>query len=118
MRRAYVLLTGVGDYFGMRFLLPALFTAAKLAVRPSSRPNTSSTSRRATWVETTRSAGDMRCAVLLADSEQQRLRFVAAPNIPEDYKRGIEPYLRIAPDMGSCGTAAFLRQPDQLQEDL
>src|SRR5437870_513547 len=56
-------------------------------------------------------AGDMRCAVLLVDSEQQRLRFVAAPNIPEDYKRGIEPYFRIAPDMGSCGTAAFLRQP-------
>src|SRR5258706_16318158 len=56
-------------------------------------------------------SGDMRCAVLLADSEQQRLRFVAAPNIPEDYKLGIEPYLRIAPDMGSCGTAAFLRQP-------
>jgi PAS domain S-box-containing protein len=56
-------------------------------------------------------AGDMRCAVLLADSGQQRLRFVAAPNIPDDYKLGIEPYLRIAPDMGSCGTAAFLRQP-------
>jgi PAS domain S-box-containing protein len=55
--------------------------------------------------------GDMRCAVLLADSEQQQLRFVAAPNIPEDYKLGIEPYLRIAPNMGSCGTAAFLRQP-------
>src|SRR6266478_2888963 len=56
-------------------------------------------------------AGDMRCAVLLADSGQQQLRFVAAPNIPEDYKLGIEPYLRIAPNMGSCGTAAFLRQP-------
>jgi len=56
-------------------------------------------------------AGDMRCAVLLADSAQQRLRFVAAPNIPDDYQRGIEPYLRIAPDMGSCGTAAYLRQP-------
>src|SRR5258706_13162838 len=56
-------------------------------------------------------ANDMRCAVLLADSAQQHLRFVAAPNIPEDYKLGIEPYLRIAPDMGSCGTAAFLRQP-------
>ena len=56
-------------------------------------------------------AGDMRCAVLLADPAQQRLRFVAAPHIPEDYKLGIEPYLRIAPDMGSCGTAAFLRQP-------
>lgn len=56
-------------------------------------------------------AGDMRCAVLLADGAQQCLRFVAAPNIPEDYKHGIEPYLRIAPDMGSCGTAAYLRQP-------
>src|SRR5258707_8208310 len=55
--------------------------------------------------------GDMRCAVLLADAGQQRLRFVAAPNIPDDYKLGIEPYLRIAPEMGSCGTAAFLRQP-------
>ena len=56
-------------------------------------------------------ASDMRCAVLLADSAQRQLRFVAAPNIPQDYKQGIEPYLRIAPDMGSCGTAAFLRQP-------
>jgi PAS domain S-box-containing protein len=56
-------------------------------------------------------AGDMRCALLLADSGQQRLRFVAAPNIPDDYKLGIEPYLRIAPNMGSCGTAAFLRRP-------
>ena len=56
-------------------------------------------------------AGDMRCAVLLADPAQQRLRFVAAPHIPDDYKLGIEPYLRIAPQMGSCGTAAFLRQP-------
>jgi PAS domain S-box-containing protein len=56
-------------------------------------------------------AGDMRCAILLADSAQQRLRFAAAPHIPEDYKLGIEPYLLIAPDMGSCGTAAFLRQP-------
>jgi PAS domain S-box-containing protein len=55
--------------------------------------------------------GDMRGAVLLADSGQQQLRFVAAPNIPEDYKLGIEPYLRIGPNMGSCGTAAFLRQP-------
>ncbi len=56
-------------------------------------------------------AGDMRCAVLLADAGQQRLRFVAAPNIPQDYKLGIAPYLLIAPDMGSCGTAAYLREP-------
>ncbi len=56
-------------------------------------------------------AGGMRCAVLLADAGQQRLHFVAAPSIPEDYKLGIAPYLRIAPRMGSCGTAAYLRRP-------
>jgi len=56
-------------------------------------------------------ADGMRCAVLLADTMQQRLRFAVAPNIPEDYKAGIEPFLRIAPNMGSCGTAAFLRKP-------
>ena len=38
-------------------------------------------------------ASDMRCAVLLADAGQQKLRFAAAPN------------------MGSCGTAAFRREP-------
>jgi PAS domain S-box-containing protein len=56
-------------------------------------------------------AEGMRCAVLLADSACQSLSFVAAPSIPEDYKAGIVPYLRIAPNMGSCGTAAFLREP-------
>src|SRR6202040_1438152 len=56
-------------------------------------------------------AEGMRCAVLLADSSRQSLSFVAAPSIPEDYKAGIAPYLRIAPNMGSCGTAAFLRKP-------
>src|SRR5260370_12555952 len=56
-------------------------------------------------------AEGMRCAVLLADSAQQWLSFVAAPSIPEDYKTGIAPYLRIAPNRGSCGTAAFLREP-------
>ena len=56
-------------------------------------------------------ADGMLCAVLLADAGQQRLHFVAAPNIPEDYKRGIAPYLLIAPNVTSCGTAAYLRQP-------
>lgn len=56
-------------------------------------------------------ANGMRCAVLLADSAGRRLRFVAAPNVPADYKAGIEPYLCIGPNMGSCGTAAFLRKP-------
>src|SRR6266849_1694420 len=61
-------------------------------------------------------ADGMRCAVLLADTQQQRLRFAAAPNIPEDYKAGIDPFLRIAPEMGSCGTAAFLREPVYTQD--
>src|ERR1700694_3974089 len=56
-------------------------------------------------------AEGMRCAVLFADAAQQSLSFVAAPSIPEDYKTGMIPYLRIAPNMGSCGTAAFLREP-------
>jgi PAS domain S-box-containing protein len=55
--------------------------------------------------------GDMRCAVLLTDAKGQGLHFVAAPSIPEDYKTNIEPFLRIDPDMGSCGTAAFRREP-------
>ena len=61
------------------------------------------------WIEN--QAPGMRCAILLAEPLQRRLRFVAAPSIPDDYKTGIEPYLRIAPNMGSCGTAAFLRKP-------
>jgi PAS domain S-box-containing protein len=56
-------------------------------------------------------ADGMLCAVLLADTGQQRLHFVAAPSIPKDYKLGIAPYLLIAPDVTSCGSAAYLRQP-------
>ena len=56
-------------------------------------------------------AHGMHCAVLLADGRQQRLSFAAATSIPEDYKAGIDAFLRIAPEMGSCGTAAFLREP-------
>jgi PAS domain S-box-containing protein len=56
-------------------------------------------------------AHGMHCAVLLADTRGQRLSFAAAPSIPEDYKAGIDSFLRIAPEMGSCGTAAFLREP-------
>src|SRR5258707_1710465 len=56
-------------------------------------------------------ADGMLCAVLLAHAEQERLHFVAAPSIPEDYKLGIAPYLLIAPNVTSCGTATYLRQP-------
>jgi PAS domain S-box-containing protein len=56
-------------------------------------------------------AGGMRCAVLLTEPGGKRLQFIVAPHIPEDYRTGIQPYLRIGPNMGSCGTAAFLRKP-------
>jgi PAS domain S-box-containing protein len=56
-------------------------------------------------------ADGMLCAVLLADAGQQRLRFVAGPSIPGDYKLGIAPYLLIGPNVTSCGSAAYLRQP-------
>jgi len=56
-------------------------------------------------------AQGMRCAVLLADARQERLSFAAAPSIPEEFKAGVAPFLGIAPAMGPCGTAAFLRKP-------
>jgi hypothetical protein len=46
-----------------------------------------------TLVRLVEEQADLRCAVLLADATQQRLRFIAAPHIPEDYRVSIEPYL-------------------------
>src|SRR5687768_11595962 len=40
-------------------------------------------------------ADDMRCAILLADSAQQRLRLVAQTAITDEYRTAIEPYLVI-----------------------
>jgi PAS domain S-box-containing protein len=54
---------------------------------------------------------DMRCAVLLANAAQTRLRFAAAPSLSDDLKKGMEPFLRIAPDSGSCGIASYRREP-------
>jgi PAS domain S-box-containing protein len=56
-------------------------------------------------------ARGMRCAVFLADLAQTRLRFAAGPGIPADYRENMAPYLGIAPNMGSCGIAAYFRQP-------
>lgn len=54
---------------------------------------------------------DMRCAVLLANAAQTRLRFAAAPSLPDDLKRGMDPFLNIAPDSGSCGIASYRKAP-------
>ena len=49
------------------------------------------------------------CSVLLADETGTRLRHGAAPSLPEAYNRAVAG-LKIAKGMGSCGTAAFLRE--------
>ena len=38
------------------------------------------------------------------------LRYAAAPNLPEEYRAATDGRA-IGPDVGSCGTAAYLRQP-------
>jgi PAS domain S-box-containing protein len=56
-------------------------------------------------------APGVRCAILLSDPAGKRLRFAAAPSIPDEFKSHMEPYLRIADDMANCGAAAFRREP-------
>ncbi len=50
----------------------------------------------------------MLCSILLLDGD--RIRHVAAPNLPQEYVSAIEGE-RIGPDAGSCGTAAFTGKP-------
>lgn len=49
------------------------------------------------------------CSILILD-EQGRLYHGAAPSLPPAYVTAIDG-LRIGPNVGSCGTAAFLNQP-------
>ncbi len=52
---------------------------------------------------------DMRCSVLLLDADAGALRHGAAPSLPLTYSRAVDG-LRIGPDVGSCGTAAYTRR--------
>jgi PAS domain S-box-containing protein len=52
----------------------------------------------------------MLCSILLLDEEGQHLRHGAAPSLPEAYTRAIDG-VSIGPQVGSCGTAAFLGEP-------
>jgi PAS domain S-box-containing protein len=52
----------------------------------------------------------MLCSILILDPDGQRLRHGAAPGLPEAYNRAIDG-VRIGPQVGSCGTAAFLGKP-------
>ena len=49
-------------------------------------------------------------SVLLVDDTGMRLRHGAAPGLPDSYQRAIDGSL-IGPSAGSCGTAAFRREP-------
>ncbi len=52
----------------------------------------------------------MRCSISLLDEDGLHLHYGAAPNLPEAYPAATEG-VRIGPNVGSCGTAAYLRQP-------
>jgi two-component system, cell cycle sensor histidine kinase and response regulator CckA len=52
----------------------------------------------------------MLCSILLLDEAGKRLRHGAAPSLPEAYIRAVDG-VAIGPQVGSCGTAAFLGEP-------
>src|SRR5580658_902701 len=50
------------------------------------------------------------CSVLLLDADGRTLRHGAGPSLPREYIRVIDG-IQIGPSVGSCGTAAYRRQP-------
>jgi PAS domain S-box-containing protein len=54
--------------------------------------------------------GEMLASVLLLDADGVHLRHGAAPSLPESYNRAVDG-VAIGPSVGSCGTAAFRREP-------
>jgi len=50
------------------------------------------------------------CSVLVLDPDGFTLRSVAGPSLPEEYCRAIDG-AKIGPTAGSCGTAAYRKQP-------
>jgi formate hydrogenlyase transcriptional activator len=50
------------------------------------------------------------CSIFLLEEEGFHLRYAAAPNLPEAYRAATDGMV-IGPNVGSCGRAAFLRQP-------
>ena len=53
---------------------------------------------------------EIMASVLLLDSDRKRLRHGAAPRLPEAYIKAIDG-VEIGPDVGSCGSAAYRREP-------
>ena len=55
-------------------------------------------------------APGMLCSILLFDASRQTLHHGAAPSLPVEYVRAIDGSA-IGPEAGSCGAAAYFRQP-------
>src|ERR1700722_16573014 len=52
----------------------------------------------------------MLCSIFLLDEDSLHLRYGVAASLPEEYRTATDGII-IGPNVGSCGTAAFLRQP-------
>jgi formate hydrogenlyase transcriptional activator len=50
------------------------------------------------------------CSIFLLDEDGQHLRYAAAPNLSDEYRVATD-RVRIGPHVGTCGAAAYLRQP-------
>lgn len=61
------------------------------------------------WVEE-QSRHELLASVLLMDRDGCHLLRGAAPSLPEEYNQAID-HLAIGPSTGSCGTAAFTKEP-------
>lgn len=49
------------------------------------------------------------CSISLLDEDTKTLKLVAAPNIPQNFQEFVKE-IKVAPQSGSCGTAAFLKE--------
>jgi formate hydrogenlyase transcriptional activator len=52
----------------------------------------------------------MLCSIFLVEEDGLHLRYAGTPNLPEAYRVATDGVC-IGPNVGSCGTAAYLRQP-------
>src|ERR1017187_8397275 len=53
---------------------------------------------------------DLLCSILLLDADGLHVRHGAAPSLPAEYIKAVDG-MSIGPCAGSCGTAAFRREP-------
>lgn len=52
---------------------------------------------------------DIKCSILILDRKTQQMHYVSMPNIPKGYIDASDGF-KIGPNVGSCGTAAFLNE--------